>query len=322
MPGGGGGGDTTTVQEPWEGLQPYLSQLFSRGQRQFNRNDPLSLAAMSGRDRERDFLSQTGLTSTNQLGSYALPQDAIEGGLQLGFVPFTGGEQTAIDLIQDETGAYRPNGLAGTAATAGGQYLTPDSNPHLRSYYDAAAEPLLENYEQRILPALQTQFSASGQAAGGPQEWGEAAYQATGLGRALSDLSASIYAPAYQQERQLMEGALARLPQMALSEQTEALRQVDAAARLGQVERGMADVALSGLEESAMDPWRQLQLYSGVLQPGLNFSQTTTPYHENRLGGMLGLGATGAGLGMMFGGPWGAAAGGVAGLGLGATQFF
>lgn len=42
LTGGGGGGNTTTVQksDPWSGQQPYLKDVFSQAQNQFNSNTP------------------------------------------------------------------------------------------------------------------------------------------------------------------------------------------------------------------------------------------------------------------------------------------
>lgn len=90
--------------------------------------------------------------------------------------------------------------------TLQGAYLNPQSNPWLNAYYNAAAAPMIQNYEQAIAPNILQQAAQTGTigSQGMDQAFGNAE---TALAQGLGNLGANIYEPAYQQERQLQQGA-------------------------------------------------------------------------------------------------------------------
>ena len=83
-------------------------------------------------------------------------------------------------------------------ATARGDYL--GSNPFLDSAYDRAANRVSSQFNETVLPGINTTFGGAGRA-GSPSHERSVQQAAGGLGESLSDLGASIYAPAYEAER-------------------------------------------------------------------------------------------------------------------------
>ena len=346
----GGGGSTKTETKPWEAARPYLKEIMGQGQQLYGQ--PVSLAGMTPEERLQSFKDTTG-TSAKALGrATGLPMYNM---ISSGVMPFTEGEQGSMDLLRSEADKQRFAGIGLTehtargqnlrknpftdvSATGAGQFLSPETNPWLEQTYQAAADPLVRSYQEQILPALRSQFTMSGHGAGGPGEQFEAEDAASGLTRSLSNLSAGIYGPAYQMERQLQEQALgrqqeaygmergmqeqamARAPMMGLQLQTGALRNAEALGQVGSAERGLGQQYAGLIQQAQQDPWMQLQNYQQAIQPSLAFNTQSQPYYQNGLAGALGGAASGAGAGMMVGGPWGAAIGG--GLGLGAGLFF
>ena len=84
--------------------------------------------------------------------------------------------------------------------TMEGFYLNPESNTYLQKYVDAAQQPLIENYQQNILPSLNQ--GAVGAGRYGSNAWQTGVTQAgEDLNRQLGNVAANIYAPAYESER-------------------------------------------------------------------------------------------------------------------------
>lgn len=99
-------------------------------------------------------------------------------------------------------------------ATIGGQYLNPQTNQALQSYYNAAAAPMIQQFQQATDPSILGGAVRSGNLGGSAPQQQEYNAQ-TALAQGLGNLGANIYEPAYQQERQLQQQAAQYAPQMA-----------------------------------------------------------------------------------------------------------
>jgi hypothetical protein len=208
---GGGSTNTTTVQnsEPWEHVQPYLKDLFARGQGLFY-----------------DQGQAQGLMT-----------------------------KRALD----------PNSLTGQAqgqlgATLSGQYLSPESNPHLRA---------------SVQDALGLAGSAFAKQYGGAagQNLGNSGYQEA-LARGLGATATNAYANAYGQERQNQLNAMQLAPSL-----------------------GNAD--LSQLAAAEQMPWQRLAGYQAALSGhggGASSGSQQTPYFTNPLATAMGMGIGGLSL--------------------------
>src|SRR5260370_24047929 len=114
--------------------------------------------------------------------------------------PFTDAQNQALQLGQSQTAGAQ--GLAGLSAGENAYYASgmannPSTNPNLLAYANAAAGPLVQNYQQATQPSLQAQAEQAGtlNSSGFDQAQSNAQYN---LWQALATQNANIYEPAYQ----------------------------------------------------------------------------------------------------------------------------
>jgi hypothetical protein len=99
----------------------------------------------------------------------------------------------------------------------GGQYLNPQTNQYLQAYYNAAAAPMIQQFQQATDPSILGGAVKSGNLYGSAPQQQEFNAQ-TALAQGLGNLGANIYEPAYQAERQLQQQAIGMEPQIAQSQ--------------------------------------------------------------------------------------------------------
>lgn len=106
------------------------------------------------------------------------------------------------------------------AKTIGGDYLSPDSNPWLSGMYDAASRGMTRNFQESVMPTLNTRF-----AMGRTQQDPSGNAQTAAMGRAqgelatgLGDMASNIYGGAYGAERGRMMQAGSMAPTFAQSD--------------------------------------------------------------------------------------------------------
>jgi hypothetical protein len=172
--------------------------------------------------------------------------------------------------------------------TMRGDYLDPATNPYL----NAGAEQI----RAKVLPQIDARFSGSGRTG--------SALAARAAGEGVSDAIASQAMQNYTQERQNQIRGMMFAPQMAQADYQDI-------ARLGEVGAAKEDYQQQAINEDInrfnfqqQEPWQNLGLYSNLVngQYGSTVS-TTAPAARRSVGaGLLGGGATGAGLGYMLGG--------------------
>lgn len=210
--------------------------------------------------------------------------------------------RTQNPLLQQAQQAFGQS-LTGVGQTAGGAFL--GGSPFRDQMIQAATRPLMQQFEQSTLPALQSAFSRAGRYGSGAQE--RAIGQATeATGRAIGDISSQIAAQDYNRERALQVQAQQQQAALAAAAPSIYGQQFIPSEQLAQI--GAAREQLAGLplqEEMARFQFGQqlpFQQLSGYLSsvygtPLGGFGQQTTQMPENRLMG----GVAGAGLGYLGG---------------------
>ena len=228
---GGGGGQQVQSTDPWSGQQPYLHDLFAQAQNMFRQGYgqeyyPGQTVAPFAPQQEMafDLTTQRALGGSPQqagMGQYLNrafaqptmnPYAMMGGGQQLmggigagqdllraGGTPTSLGMASQIAGVGGPGAGIDPTGLAQLQQTAGGGYM-PGANPYLDQVYGTAAERMGQQFEEQTLPALAAQFGGAGRTGSGAQALmlGRAAGEQQ---RALGQLGADIYAPAYEAER-------------------------------------------------------------------------------------------------------------------------
>lgn len=264
----GGGGNTTTVQkaDPWEGQQPYL----------------------------KDIYAQTG-------GLY---------GSGMGYTPYSGPRVAGLSDIQRqgmETG-YQ-NILSGnTPAQAAGGMLNKTlqgdylggANPYLDQVFATSAQNVTDQFNRNILPSIKTAGVQSGMYDSSRQGIAEglAAGEAQ---KNLAQLSANIYAPAYESERGRQIQAATLAPSLSNWDAQQLMG-------LGGIEQDMTQRELDAMQqywnEYQQAPWSRLGSYTtnvmGMGTPGGTTSTTQEGAGGFSPTGMLGGAALGAGVGGML----------------------
>jgi len=286
----GGGGGTNTIQkaDPYIGQQPYLLDLYSQAQNQFN--TPLQF-----------FPGQTYANPTDtQLAAENLQMGTALGGQ-------TAVNQSLMPALQSQ--------LAGPANVA--------NNPFLASATQAALRPLYSG-AQGLLQQARRDATSTGNLGGTRQAILEQGVIGDYL-RQAGDVSAGMYNDAYSQAIDAQSRAVGLAPQTLASLQIPAqqLSQVGAAQQARQ-QQAINDQR-ARFEFAQMEPSNRLTRYSNVA--GTNILPGTTSSMADGGGGGIGtmgtIGALGGGLyGATLGANatfMGAAAGGPAALAAAAT---
>lgn len=285
---GKGSGTTSTNStqrsEPWSPLQPYLTgraavapsagtpghYMYGSTPYGVGANDRVSQTWIPGTPATQGQSAITGLIPGIQ--NWYDQNQAPSANTASGY---EAARQRALQGSQFDPAANQTYG-----DTLSGRYLDPATNPYLQSTYDQAA--------RNVGNSVNSQFAASGR-------YGSGAHAGV-LAQGLGNLATNIYGGNYEQERARQMQALGMLPQFN-SRDYQNLS------------------ALTGANQALSDyPYQQLSRYGGLLQgAGGGYGTTTgtqqTPYFDNSLAQIAGLGLTGAAL---------YASGGLSGLGAGA----
>jgi hypothetical protein len=181
---GGGGSSTQTIQkaDPWIGIQPALSELYSSALNEFRSGRPQYFPGqtLAGQAPETTTALTQGTARATQgspLLRYAASQNA--------------GTTSGNFLNANPSNRY-------FAPAASGAFV--GSNPFLDRMFSAATEPMVQQYSRAIAPSIASQFSSAGRFGSGlhSQALADAAQP---LGQALATAGANIYGGAYEQER-------------------------------------------------------------------------------------------------------------------------
>lgn len=246
-------------------------------------------------------------------------------------------EQTLTALQQQEALATQPSpflqqsgqsylGAMGNLGQIGsGGFLM--GSPYRQQMIESATRPLMQQFEQSTLPALQSAFSRAGRYGSGAQARaiGQAQEATT---RAIGDISGQLAAADYARERQLQQQALGQevaaaqlAPQFFGAQFLPSQQLANVGAAQEQIQAQPLQEAMTRYQYAQQLPYQQLQTFlSGVYGTPMAASQyAPTPQAQpNRLGSALGGAALGYGAGQMIGGSLGGISAPVIGAGIGA----
>lgn len=181
---------------------------------------------MGGGDKKQTTTQSNNSSTTPP--SYALPyaQQGLQRSQALGDMPYTayGGEMVA-PLNDYQTKAMdsiynygmSPNQTVDSATnqlndTLGGKYLDPNSNPYLAQYVQQAMGDVTRNYDNSVVPQYSAAASRAG-AFGGSADTLMRTEGMRNLGDTLSKTATSMYAPAYESERNRQMQGVSLAPQ-------------------------------------------------------------------------------------------------------------
>ena len=262
-------GVATTVQskDPWSGQQPYLT---------------------TGFEKAKGFLEQ--------------PTQYYPGSTVVPFAPQT---EQALQRTENRATAGAPINQDATSQLRNmiqGNYLSA-GNPYMQNAINAAARPVVQNYQDVVVPGINSAFSQGGRYGSNAQ--GAALGRASeGLSRSLSDMAGSMAYQGYNQGMGNMLQASQLAPQMAQQDYAD----IQQLANVGQTREGMAGSQLKESIDRYMygqqAPRDALKEYMATVAGGQYGGAETTqqPIYSNNFAQGLGGLATGAGIaGTLFG---------------------
>lgn len=219
--------------------------------------------------------------------------------------PQSAATQSGLQSLFD-AGANNNNALATPASTlnayAGGQYLDPSTNPYFQQAISYAQQPVIDAFNNQVLPGITGTFEGSGRTPETGNLGGNAVQQATNsLNRNLAGAATTAGANAYQQNQATQLQAAGMIPAL----QNQYLTNAGAMLQSGQQQDAYqqaltdADVARYNYGSTAQPNWiaslaQQLQgIYPGGQTTGSSNSYgytmpSTNPF-ASLLGGGLGL---------------------------------
>lgn len=191
--------------------------------------------------------------------------------------PFTQAQEAGMQLGEQQTaGAQGALGTAQGANTniAAGANLNPQTNQYLQQYYNAAAQPVIQNYEQAVAPNILSNAVAAGGlgSSGSEQAFSNAQSQ---LSQQLGNLAANIYEPAYETGLGQQTAAIGNAPGLATAQYTpsEMLTGIG-----GQQQQQAQDVLQTGYQnqtQQGMWPYTALQMFGPTIGQAIGNSGTT-----------------------------------------------
>jgi len=221
---GGGKTKSTTTSEPWSAWQPYLKEVMSEAQTNYQGGAPTFWQGTANAGLTPEMQAALGgIWNRSQAGNPALAgAQASTGAVASGGMA---GANPAYDFLLGQL--YGPNGnpamgyasdlAAGTGTNPALQYFNAEAsganvgkNPWLDATYKAAVDPLMKTYKESTVPALQSDYAMSGR-------YGSNAFRtALGneqdkLGAAAGDLATKIYGGAYDADRNRQMQAMSGL---------------------------------------------------------------------------------------------------------------
>ena len=204
---GGSSNPQTTTQtvQPYPGAVPHVQNILGQAGDIFGATQPVG---RSGTGTIPGLSGGIGHALSGILGNTG---EQIEGpGFE--FDPLqTQAQQQQIDLSA-QLAPFIEQLLGTQGFLSSTDLLSPDSNPYLADVAAAAQRPVLQAFEERVLPALRGGAIEAGGFGGSRQGIAEG-IAARGVGEALAGQSAGLYGQAYQQGLDTLGRSLALAPQ-------------------------------------------------------------------------------------------------------------
>jgi hypothetical protein len=293
----GSGGNTTTVQkaDPWEGQQPYLKDIYAQTGGLYGSGmgyTPYSGPRVAGLS---DIQRQGMETAYQNILSGNTPAQAAGGMLNK---TLQGGYSLDNPYLSGGTATPGGSGQGLLDSTIRGDYV--GGNPYLDQVFATSAQNVTDQFNRNILPSIKTAGVQSGMYDSSRQGIAEglAAGEAQ---KNLAQLSANIYAPAYESERSRQIQAATLAPSLSNWDAQQLMG-------LGGIEQDMMQRELDAMQqywnEYQQAPWSRLGSYTtnvmGMGTPGGTTSTTQAGAGGFSPTGMLGGAALGAGIGGML----------------------
>lgn len=215
--------------------------------------------------------------------------------------PFTEDTLAGMDMVRNAANYANPlfdQAQGELSRTISGAYLSPDSNPYLKSTFDSAASRMADAYKTGT--AAQTNAAAGfGGAFGGSAQQELQGVQNRAFGDSLGQFANNLYGQNYQAERGRQLGAVQAAPGFAGARQAFDFGNANALNAIGQQQQALGQNYLNAdfaqFQDANNYPYKQLDTYASMFNPNLGRTASATQ-SINPLMGALG-GATGS-LGM------------------------
>lgn len=202
--------------------------------------------------------------------------------------------------------------------TLSGKYLR-GGNPAFEGAVAAATRPMIENYQNNVIPMMDSQFSAAGRYGSGAQALASS-QAANDLNTQIGDVASQMRYQNYADERNnQIRGAL-MAPGLAQADYYDIEQLGRAGAGFDQYNQSKINAAIDRWNFKNNAKWDQTKDFIGLLQGQSGGTQVRSGDggSDNGWGGIF-TGALGGGLsGFSVGGPWGAVLGGLGGAAAGA----
>lgn len=261
-------GQQTIVQnnDPWSGQQGYLEDMFKRAQTQSN-------------------------TPVQQF-----PNSTV--------VPFSGQTNQALQMAEQRALNGSPIQQAGQEAvrsSAAGEML--GANPYFNQVADAAAQPVMRQFTDSVMPGIDANFSASGRYGSGAHT--RAMEGATdSLGRSLADMSGGMAYQNYGDERNRQMQSASIAPQMAQADYTDIGQLQNVGGAYESQAGAQLQDQINKFNFDQTEEQRRLGNYAALVAGGSYGGQSTSsqPIYSNATANGLGMAAGAAGVaGSLFG---------------------
>ncbi|MHB1176066.1 MAG: hypothetical protein ACYCZJ_13185 [Sulfuriferula sp.] len=208
-------------------------------------------------------------------------------------------QNTAFSMVRNRATNGSPvQGMANYDAyqTLQGKYLDPASNPWLSKTYNAAATDMKNNFNNTVMPSVNSTFSLAGRYGSGAHQTAVNNAQNT-LGRELGNMGTQIYGTNYGNERQNQMATMQAAPGLASADYADASALMGAGdAQRAFQQQNLAD-AYKRWQDAKQAPYTNLDVMGNAIQTTMGAGGTTTAYGRgNNTGQLVGAGLTAAGL--------------------------
>jgi hypothetical protein len=254
-----------------------------------------------------EFLGDVGnLVNQGLTSGYPFPAQQLYGFTPDQVAGMNLGAQTALG---GAAGLLAPT-LANVSATQSGAYLSPQSNPYLGQTFNAAAAPVVQQYEDATEPGIQAEFERAGSFGGSAQNQAESIAQQN-LGNTLQNLATNIYGGNYEQERQNQIRQQGLVPSLLDASFAPAGELMNIGGTQQQFGQQVLNTALANLENQYNFPFQLLGQLGAALPTAVGGAYTSQQTGPNPnaidpfsagLAGLLGGGGLLSALGMGGGG--------------------
>lgn len=222
----------------------------------------------------------SGTTQAPTPGQSNLPQQQV--------APLTPQQLQSMNMVSQQSGGTQ--GFLNAAEnqqlnTINGGMLGPN-NPYLAQYFNTAAQPMIQQYEQATAPNIVSNAAQTGTIGGSGQA--QAFNNAnTSLAQGLGNLAAGIYEPAYAQGVQNQQAAAQNAPNLATGQYIPS-QELMQSGQVGQNQaQNVLQTAYNNLYGTAQYPFQELSQLGGALgQAGGGAGSTLQIGSQPGAGGM------------------------------------